>query len=68
MVIKSCLDCKYHQAKEEGGHAMSHCRRENCWSKYSRCIANKALSRFLEEENAAGAKTFSAIVHMYPVE
>ena len=46
MLIKSCLSCKYHEIKHAEKEQMSYCARENCWSQYSKCVANKALNRF----------------------
>jgi len=36
--------------KLEGKDQTSHCRKENCWSRFSKCIAFKALEKFLKEE------------------
>ncbi len=33
---------------------MSYCQKENCWSRFSKCVANKALDRFLEQEDSEG--------------
>jgi hypothetical protein len=52
MLIKSCFDCKFHEIKELEMEQMSYCRRENCWSRYSKCVANKALDRFLKQESS----------------
>jgi hypothetical protein len=51
MIIKSCLDCKYHVFREEGREQTSYCGRENCWSRFSKCIDLKALERFLKQES-----------------
>jgi hypothetical protein len=50
MIIKSCLSCKFHEVKQDGREETSHCRKENCWSRYSKCVLGKALERFLKEE------------------
>jgi hypothetical protein len=50
MLIKSCLQCKFHEMKEEQKEKMSYCSRENCWSQYSKCVLFKALNQFLEQE------------------
>jgi len=65
MLIKSCLQCKYHEIKQVENEQMSHCRRENCWSRYSKCIATKALNRYLEQESSKPFRPFSAIDHFY---
>ena len=52
MIIKSCLYCEFHEIKQDGKEETSHCRRENCWSQYSKCVAEKALVRFLEQESS----------------
>jgi hypothetical protein len=51
MIIKFCLGCKYHMIREEGRERTSYCARENCWSRFSRCIDTKALERFLKQES-----------------
>ncbi len=51
MIIKSCLDCKYHMVREEAKEQTSYCGRENCWSRLARCIEMKALERFLKQES-----------------
>jgi len=68
MLIKSCFSCKYHEIKQDEKEEMSHCRRENCWSRYSKCVANKALDRFLEQESSDRNRPFSALTHMYSQE
>ena len=68
MLIKSCFQCKFHQIKQGEKEKISYCARENCWSRYSKCVANKALDRFLEQESADHDRPFSAIGHIYPVE
>jgi hypothetical protein len=37
-----------YEAKEQ----TSYCGRENCWSRFSKCIDMKALERFLKQESA----------------
>ena len=51
-MIKSCFGCEYHMIKEEGREGTSYCQRENCWSRFSKCIDMKALERFLKQESA----------------
>ena len=51
MLIKTCLDFKFHEVKEEGRERISRCLREDCYSRYSKCVAGKALDRFLEQES-----------------
>jgi hypothetical protein len=48
LIIKSCHPCEFHEVKQE--EKTSFCGKENCWAKFSKCIAKKALSRYLEEE------------------
>jgi hypothetical protein len=51
MIIKSCLECNYHVIREDGRELTSYCGRENCWSRFSKCIDMKALERFLKQES-----------------
>ncbi len=51
MIIQSCLKCRYHAIRLEGDEETSHCQRENCWSRYSKCILSKALEKYLKENS-----------------
>jgi hypothetical protein len=68
MMIKFCLPCKFHEIKKGEEKPMSYCARENCWSQFSKCVANKALNRFLEQESSESHRPFSAVNSMYPIE
>jgi hypothetical protein len=61
MLIKSCFNCKYHEAKQDGKEEASYCRRENCWSRYSKCVLAKALEKFLAEESSRSVHPLSTI-------
>ena len=61
MIIKHCLSCEFHQMKQDGKEETSHCRKENCWSRYSKCILGKALERFLKEESTRRDQSLSAL-------
>ncbi|MCJ7495449.1 MAG: hypothetical protein MUP68_14600 [Deltaproteobacteria bacterium] len=50
MLINSCFTCEFHNIKEAEEGPKSHCGKENCWSQFSKCIAKKALIRFLDQE------------------
>jgi len=67
-VNQFCSNCEYHQIKEDGKEKMSYCVRENSYSRYSKCIANKALNRFLEQESQEPDRLFSAISDVKPLE
>jgi len=50
MILKCCSGCEYHGVVEiERGIMESRCGRENCFSRYSKCVLNKALEKFLKE-------------------
>ena len=68
MLIKSCSNCKFHEIKQDGVEKMSYCRKENSYSRYSKCIANKALNQFLEQESREPDRPFSALSAFYPLE
>jgi len=61
MIIKSCLSCEFHETKKDGKEETSHCRRENCWSRYSKCVLVKALEKFLKEESSRQDRPFSPL-------
>jgi len=65
MLIISCIQCKFHEIRQEGNERMSRCIRENCYSEFSKCIATKALNRFLEQESSSSNPPFSAIERFY---
>jgi hypothetical protein len=64
MILGSCLPCPFHTIREDGEGSGSHCGKENCWSRFSKCLARKALDRFLAQE-AAPPRPFSALSHVY---
>jgi hypothetical protein len=68
MLIKSCLSCKFHEIKEEGGERISRCLKENCYARYSKCIAQKALENFLRKETTDRDRPFSALTQTYSLE
>lgn len=65
MIIKACLECEFHEIKEDGKEEASHCRRENCYSRYSKCVAEKALVQFLEQESSRGAALVPTLRERY---
>jgi hypothetical protein len=68
MLIKSCLSCKYHEIVNECDEETSRCLKENCYSRFSKCIAQQALEDFLNERSSRPARPFSALKHLYPQE
>jgi hypothetical protein len=65
MLLRSCFVCHHHQVKGEEGAKHSFCAKENCWSRYSRCIARRAIERFLEQDRLEVVREFSALSHVY---
>lgn len=61
MVIKVCLNCEYHSVKWEGEEPTSHCGRENCWSRYSKCVLHQALETYLKENSLYSEQSGAAI-------
>ena len=61
MIIQSCLACKFHLAKHEEKERVSYCQKENCWSQFSKCILNKALNRFLDQESSGLVPTQNSV-------
>jgi hypothetical protein len=68
MLLRSCLICPRHEIRGEEGERQSYCGKENCWSRYSKCIATRAIQRFLEEDQVDGPRPFSALSHVYSQE
>ena len=50
MLIKACLQCQFHKIKEGEEGQKSYCKKEQCWAHLTKCIATKAIERFLHEE------------------
>lgn len=61
MVIKSCLNCNFHEIKKDGKEEMSYCQKENCWSRYCKCILAKALEKYLKEESSRIENSWSSL-------
>jgi hypothetical protein len=68
MILKGCISCQFHNVKVEEGEKMSHCSKENCWARFSKCVSLKALDKYLETEKADRQKPFSALSHLYRTE
>jgi len=68
MILKTCLNCKFHEILDTEDEEKSHCKRENCWSEFSKCIAKRALDHFLEQDRTATIRPFSSLEVMYPRE
>jgi len=62
MIIKSCINCNFHATKLEGDEDTSHCQKENCWSRYSKCVVSKALEKFLKEDSSRPEQLSTATV------
>ncbi|MEJ5375521.1 MAG: hypothetical protein WHX93_02955 [bacterium] len=65
MLLRSCFLCSHHRMKGEEGAKHSFCEKENCWARYSRCVARKAIERFLEQDRLEVVREFSALSHVY---
>jgi len=65
MVIKSCIRCQFHEMKENEKVEVSYCRRENCYSRFSKCVSIKALQWYLEQGSSEPNRSFSALEHVY---
>jgi len=50
MIIRSCLDCKFHKIRHGEEYQSSYCGKEGCWAVYTNCITQKAVEQFLNEE------------------
>jgi hypothetical protein len=58
MLLKSCLNCSYHEITSEHKEQTSHCSKENCYSRYTKCIAHKAFTSFLKDESLRQNRRF----------
>ncbi len=68
MIIKTCLQCKFHEIRENGNSKTVYCSRENCFSQYSKCISKKALEWYLRMESSNDERPPSYLEMLYPRE
>ena len=66
MILKTCLSCKFHEILNAADEGKSRCRRENCWSEFSKCIAKQALHHFLEQDRTTIPGPFSSLENVPP--
>jgi len=50
MVIISCIHCDFHEIRKDDREEISYCRKENCFSRHTKCILKKALENFLKQQ------------------
>ena len=65
MVLHVCQNCTYHEMVESDTGPVSHCRKENCWSQYSKCVAHQAIDYFLTHQHEVSPRSVSSVEHMY---
>lgn len=65
MILRRCVHCEFHEIRDAESGQMSHCKKENCWSRYSKCVAYGAIERFLDQERVDTKRRFSALEHVY---
>jgi hypothetical protein len=50
VILSYCKHCEHHSTVEIEGHMHSRCLKENCLVIYSRCLTEKAVEKFLRED------------------
>jgi len=65
MLLQCCISCKFHIINIEDDRETSFCSKENCWARYSRCVAQKALEHFIRNELVRAERTFTALELLY---
>ena len=67
MILSYCKHCEHHSTVEIEGQMHSRCLKENCLVIYSKCFTEKAVKKFLRE-NEDQKKEFgnSALDICYP--
>ena len=48
MILVHCVKCGFHEEVVIDRGVFSRCRKENCLSMYSDCVADAAMSQFIE--------------------
>ena len=67
MILIHCLKCRYHEEVRFDGVTCSRCRKENCLSMYSDCVANAAMTQFIHRNRMAPLdRTETALELCYP--
>jgi hypothetical protein len=57
MILRACHECPYHIiTNNDGEKEISFCRKEYCFSEFTKCIDKKALERFLGQERIRGTE------------
>ena len=51
MILSYCKHCEHHSIVEIEDHKHSRCLKENCLAVYSKCLAQKAVEKFLCEND-----------------
>jgi hypothetical protein len=51
VILSYCKHCAYHATVEIDNQMHSRCLKENCLAVYSKCLAQKAIERFLREND-----------------
>ena len=49
MILSYCKHCEHHSTVEIDGYIHSRCQKENCLVIYSKCLTEKAVEKFLRE-------------------
>ena len=67
MILIHCLKCRYHEEARVDGVSHSRCRKENCLSMYSDCVANVAMQQFIQHNRVTPLeRTETALELCYP--
>jgi hypothetical protein len=67
MILIHCLKCRYHEEGKVNGASHSRCRKENCLSIYSDCVASAAMKQFIEQNRLVHLdRTETALELCYP--
>jgi hypothetical protein len=53
MILVHCIKCGFHEEVTIDDGTFSRCRKENCLSIYSDCVAGAAMSQFIEGNRLA---------------
>jgi hypothetical protein len=67
MILSCCKYCEYHSIIKIDGHVHSRCLKENCLVIYSKCFTDKAVKKFLRENDDHKKKLENAALDIcYP--
>jgi len=69
MILACCAICEHHEKVEIDCKLHSKCQKENCLSRYSNCVRDEAVKRFIRQNKLdVKEEPSSALEICYPLD